>query len=262
MKYHFLLFCLFVSVFLVSCDNNSEMENASSVVNKDTTLHSSDSIKILTNKYILKNDDRDLENVMEWPEIGGGVSKPISDRINAVISIDSVCGESIKEIQLNYKDCNCGIVGGRFDVNYNKKNILSLTISVETMSAYPDVLIRNYNFNTKTGTVIFLDSLLKKDSIPSLISKFNNELSKRMEEAKAIAFEDAEMAQETDFINNLFDKREFLKEDLKNFIITDKGITFTFEFGFPHVAQALEPASDFFISRENLKPYLAAGIEL
>jgi hypothetical protein len=259
-KYSLVFSCLFAAVLFVSCENNSGEKNTSDVLNKDTVPAEKDVLRVTTKKYILKSKDQ--EAVMEWPQIEGEVSKEVLKKMNDAISIDTVCGESIDSIQKNYSDCSCGTVGSGYSVNYNKSGILSLSISVETMGAYPDGYLRSYNFNIKTGEAFSIDDLIKKDSLPSLIRDLNAELTKRIEESKAIAAEDAEKSDDSESLDELFNRTEFSKEDLKSFIITDKGITFYFDFGFPHAFQALEPAGDFFISREELKPYLNPEIEL
>jgi hypothetical protein len=259
-KYPRALFCLLAAFLLVSCDNNTEVENTSAVLSKDSTLADNNILKVSTRKYILKSKDQ--EAVMEWPQVEGEVTKEALRKMNQAISIDTVCGESIDAIQKNYSECSCGTVGSGYSVNYNKRDILSLSISVETMGAYPDGYLRSYNFSVKTGEGISIDHLIKKDSLSSLIMRLNAELTKRVEESKAMAEEDAEKSDDNESLDDLFSRTEFSKDDLKSFIITDKGITFYFDFGFPHAFQALEPAGDFFISNEELKPYLNAGIEL
>jgi hypothetical protein len=244
----------------LSCSRTPEIENASADLNKDSILTNVDTLSVVSKKYILKSNES--EAWMEWPEIYGNVSMGSLMKMNTVISVDSVCGESIGAIQLNYKECSCGTVGSSYSINYNKNYILSLSIALETMGAYPDGYLESYNFNIKTGERLFIESLIKKDSLDPLLRNLNAELTKRIEEAKAIADEDAEKSGDTESINDLFTKTEFSKEDLKNFIITDKGITFYFEFGFPHAVQALEPPGDFSIPKEELKPYLEREIVL
>jgi hypothetical protein len=43
---------------------------------------------------------------------------------------------------------------------------------------------------------------------------------------------------------------------LNNFIVTPNGITFYYDFGFPHVAKALEPDNSFPVTNEELQPFL------
>ena len=258
-KFRIAFFYIAVSAFLFSCDINSETENASGKLNTDS-VQSNETVRVDTNKYVLKSSE--AEAVLDWPRINGSLPKKVLDKMNRIISIDSICMESIQEIQSNYEKCACGTVGSGFSVNFNKHNLLSLSISVETMGAYPDGYLKSFNFNTRTGSLVYLDSLIKKDSMASLVSRLNSELKKRMEEANAIAEEDAEKPEEGDSMETLFERTEFSKEDLKSFTITEKGINFYFDFGFPHAFQSLEPAGDFFISKEELKKYLKEDVQL
>jgi len=45
-------------------------------------------------------------------------------------------------------------------------------------------------------------------------------------------------------------------ENLDTFRLDDKGVTFVYDFEFPHVSEALEPAGEYFLSYEELRPYI------
>lgn len=44
--------------------------------------------------------------------------------------------------------------------------------------------------------------------------------------------------------------------DLDNFSVSDRGITFIYNYSFPEVSGALEPEGKFFLSYTQLKPYI------
>ena len=57
----------------------------------------------------------------------------------------------------------------------------------------------------------------------------------------------------------LFGDKTFTIEDLNGFSVSAKGVTFHYDWGFAHVAQALEPDSEFTYSWERIKSFLNPG---
>ena len=57
----------------------------------------------------------------------------------------------------------------------------------------------------------------------------------------------------------LFSSADFTSKDLDWFGLDDKGVTFKYDYGFPHVIQALQPEGEYFFSWEQLKPYIKPG---
>ena len=51
----------------------------------------------------------------------------------------------------------------------------------------------------------------------------------------------------------------FGADDLNRFRLDEKGVTFVYDFGFPHVSEALEPSGEYFLSWEELRPYVEPG---
>jgi hypothetical protein len=49
---------------------------------------------------------------------------------------------------------------------------------------------------------------------------------------------------------------EFKVEHLNDFSVGDKGVTFLYDAGYPHVIKAFEPDGQYFFSYAELKPYI------
>ena len=54
---------------------------------------------------------------------------------------------------------------------------------------------------------------------------------------------------------DLFDA-DLDKEDLDQFSLSDKGVTFIYDYGFPHAIEALQPDGRFFLSWAKLRPFI------
>jgi hypothetical protein len=48
----------------------------------------------------------------------------------------------------------------------------------------------------------------------------------------------------------------FRTEDLDQFVVSDAGLTFLYDAGFPHVIQAIEPEGEYFFSYAQLAPHI------
>ena len=55
---------------------------------------------------------------------------------------------------------------------------------------------------------------------------------------------------------SLFENTDFTVENLDKFSVSDKGITFWYDYGFPHVILALQPEGRYFFSWAELKPFI------
>lgn len=143
-------------------------------------------------------------------------------------------------------------------VKYNKHNILDLWLIMEGVGAYPDGLVKHFVFDTRTGNKVGIPDLFAAPRMPALLLKIR-EVMKRTE---AEAFKESEEVREM-LEGYREDQTEFhLKPDqidfknLDGFTISDTGVTFLYDYSYPHVAQALEPSGEFFISYRELKPFI------
>ena len=53
-----------------------------------------------------------------------------------------------------------------------------------------------------------------------------------------------------------FREADFTVKNLNEFTVGDRGVTFIYDYGFPHVALALQPEGRFFYSWAELKPFV------
>lgn len=55
------------------------------------------------------------------------------------------------------------------------------------------------------------------------------------------------------------DSEQYNKVSLNEFSISDRGVTFHHNYGFAHVAKALEPNGEFMFTWAQLKPFIKSG---
>ena len=143
-------------------------------------------------------------------------------------------------------------------VRYNKHNILDILLIAEGVAAYPDSAIRYFVFDTRTGRKLTVADLFTVAKMPQLLTKIR-EVMKR-NEAAAIG-ENAETRETLEYYREAFPElhptpERFTFKHLDGFSISDTGVTFIYDYDFAHVAEALEPSNEFFLSYAELKPFI------
>lgn len=157
------------------------------------------------------------------------LSKKIGETISYSKVMDLNVQEEIRDVQwLEEAD---------FEVNYNARGILVITLSVSGSGAYPDVAFRTVAVNLKTGNRITpAQAFVRTAGLVDLIKKKQKiEIEKSIKELR----EDPE-EKDTD-PSDLFKEKGFKAEDLAEFSVSDSGVMFIYDYGFPHVIKALEP---------------------
>jgi hypothetical protein len=112
----------------------------------------------------------------------------------------------------------------------------------------------------KTGKQVGIKNLFKNASLPKLLIKIRKSIRQR--ENKKLK-EDTCFAETIDFqrgseISSKFhptpEKVEY--KDLSGFFVSEKGITFLYDYNFAHVVEACEPEKEYFFSWLRLKPFI------
>ena len=55
---------------------------------------------------------------------------------------------------------------------------------------------------------------------------------------------------------DLFSETNFTEADFDQFSVNAKGVTFYYDYGFPHVLEALQPAGEYHFSWAQMKPFV------
>lgn len=187
---------------------------------------------------------------ISWPVVTGtfaGVA-----RIGEILNYRNVTGETLEETRANYKLHGAGIVGSSFLVNWMDTEYLDLTISVETLGAYPSSMIFNYCFNLDTGEEVIPEDIFIEDRIPDLVQMCNAELQNATE---PIA-ESVLAVVQNRIGSEIEEEFTFNVENLKQLGIRRGGIVFHYDFNFPHAIAASEPDGELFFYWDHMNEYL------
>ncbi len=182
-----------------------------------------------------------------YPKVSG-VSAALAAKIEKTISYEDV-------LSLNLKD-EMGesqwLEEATFDVGFNDRGVLSIYLSQSGTAAYPSVFGKNVVVDLATGNAVSAADVF--GNLDKLAEKCSEMQKKEIADQLKVIEKD-----EPDFVENAkiyFADAKFTRENLEGFSVNADGVTFVYDYGFPHVAQALEPSGTYLIPWSNLKPFV------
>lgn len=175
----------------------------------------------------------------------------LSKKIESTISYERSFDFKLKDELTDYQ----WLEDASYDVIYNKGKILCLSLMMEGSAAYPSSSTRYLVVDTSTGNQARPADVFTNNSklLAKLVKMKDEEVAKTIADLKA----DPTMDEDVSLFFN--DAETYHKVKLDEFTVTSKGVTFHHDYGFPHVAQALQPTGEFFLSWKNIKPYIKSG---
>ena len=175
----------------------------------------------------------------------------LSKKIEAAISYSSILGLNLQE-ELNDVQW---LESADYKVVYNKNGVLTIDLFMEGSGAYPSGTTKTAVVDVRKGTILKTsDAFTDLQGLAAMVRKVQK---------KEIATAIAEIRKDPE--NNepdpatLFKDADFRRKDLEGFSVDDQGVTFKYDYGFPHVIQALQPEGNFFFNWTQLRPYLLRG---
>jgi hypothetical protein len=187
---------------------------------------------------------------VNYPQVKAA-TPALSKKIESAISYEKVMALDVED-EINDVQW---LEEANFDVGYNRNGVLTVTLSMYGVAAYPSSQAKTVVVDTRTGMRVKpADVFTNLKGLAAMVKK-----AQRREIARAIADlktrgEDSEPKPES-----LFTTSNFTVADLEAFSVNGKGITFDYDYGFPHVILALQPDGKFFFTWAQLKPYIRRG---
>lgn len=175
----------------------------------------------------------------------------LSRAITSVISPERVLEINIKEELGKYQ----WLEEADYKVKFNRDGILSVNLWMTGTAAYPDSVERYVTLRTSDARVLKAADLFS--DLAALAAKVRKMQRAEVAAATSEIKKDPESA-DVD-AGQLFEETKFTAGDLNSYFIDDAGVTFVYDYGFPHVLAALEPAGEYRLSWNELKPYIKRG---
>jgi len=186
-----------------------------------------------------------------YPVISGLKDPKVLRRVQSILQVKNAFDMSLDDYRQD-----TWLAEFTFKVNYNKNHILDLTFTQDGSGAYPDTHTKHFTINLTTGTIVKASDVFEPAKLESLSALVNRKLQ---DELKQIVKENSgpgSDAEDTRIIKESQEVLEFKPENLDEFSVGAKGLTFLYDAGYPHVIQAFEPAGRYFFSYSELKPYI------
>lgn len=136
-----------------------------------------------------------------------------------------------------------------YKVNYNGKGILDIELSLSGVGAYPSTTVKNIVVNLNTGERLrFADAFVYRAALRKRIEEAHENEQKRAaaEESEYDITDDLDGAKK---YNSIY--------EIEEFSVSDRGVTFIFDYGFPHAILALQPEGRYFFTWEDLTPFVS-----
>lgn len=234
MKIKLLVFALFISAFSLNIFSQS--------------------VRITPKKVTYKRPKPESEYkksfVVTYPQIKAA-TPALSRKIETAISYQKNNDLNLKEELGEYQ----WLEDASYEVNYNKNNILDTTLTLEGSAAYPSTFSKTIIVNEKTGNRVRPIAVF--NNLPRLAAKVRTAQIAEIKKAKADYKKDPDSK---DFDGaEYFNAAKFTTKQLENFSVSDKGVTFMYDYEFPHVVLALQPDGTYFYSWAELKTFIKRG---
>lgn len=175
----------------------------------------------------------------------------LSKKIETTLSYAKVLDLNLKEELGEYQ----WLEEADYEVGYNKKGLLTIKLFMFGSAAYPDGSSKTLVVDLKTGNRVRPADLFT--NLPGLAAMIRKTQSAEVVQAtKEIA---ADPENKDIDPKEFFEGKNFSVKNLDEFAINDSGVTFIYDYNFPHVVQALQPDGEYTYSWQKLKPYIKRG---
>ena len=207
--------------------------------------------KNVTYKRAKPIDDYKKTFTINYPKVKAS-TPALSKKIEAAISYQKVLGLKLNEELKEYQ----WLQGADYKVGYNKNGILSISLSMEGSGAYPSSTTKFVVVDLKTGLRATPSTAFSNLSgLLALVKR-----AKEKEVAQAIVDIKKDKENNEEHPEDLFkESYQYHPVKLDEFSIADDGVTFHYDYGFPHVILALQPDGQFKFTWAQLRPFIKAG---
>jgi hypothetical protein len=208
---------------------------------------------VLTRTPQLVKDFPDRKTaVVRYPIVKGLENPQALQRLQSMLAVKNVFGTTLSE----YRE-DAWLSEFDYKVGYNKNYLLDLSFTQSGMGAYPDTQTKHFIINLKTGRVITAAEAFDQRLAAKLAQLIDTKLQSEIREIVKSLASDKELSNEDrESLKSNFDDLRFKEENLDDFEVSNVGITFLFDAGFPHAIQALQPDGRYFFAFGEMKTFI------
>lgn len=191
--------------------------------------------------------------VISYPFVRSGANNATALRkVRSLLQVKNIFNISVAEYR-----ADTWLDEFDYEVVYNKNFILDIAFTQNGTGAYPDGQTKNFVINLKTGELIKAREVFKADALKTLAEMVDRKLQEENQQTLRELKQDSSVTDEDrNYYREQYAQLKFEIKNLDDFSINDKGITFLYDAGFPHVIQALEPNGRYFFSYAELRSFI------
>ena len=186
---------------------------------------------------------------VHYPKIGGIKNSGVLAKVQAAVSLKTVIGRSLEELRADLQE-DYWLTEIGYVVNYNQNFLLDLTYTIAGVGAYPSQYENHVTVDLKTGKTLRSHDLFKREFLGVIAVKVDQMMQADI--TRAIAAMDKDGGD----IRSYLSQARFRIKQVDAFTLSDTGVTFRYDFDFPHVIKAAEPQGRYFFTYAQLKPYI------
>ena len=231
--------------------SSSQVRQVAAQTGTDRAVVRPRTVVIIRRGALIKDFPNKKRATVTYPIISGLRNAQVLRRVQAILQVKNVFDSSIAE----YRDDNW-LEEFSYKVNYNKNNILDITFTQDGSGAYPDTQTRHFAINLKNGNVIKASDAFITSSLPTLRAMLEGKLQSELKEILASLKDSKSDPEDVRIATEAQEPQGYTIENLDDFEVGAKGITFLYDAGYPHVIQAFEPNGRYFFSYSELKPFV------
>lgn len=169
----------------------------------------------------------------------------LSKKITTAISPEKVLELNIREEMSEYQ----WLEEADYKVLFNQNGVLCIEQWMTGTAAYPDSVTKRVVVDIERGVSV------KPENVFTNLTAFAQVVKKAQEAEVASATK--EMKSDPDARpEELFRETNFTVEDFRDFAVDAKGVTIYYDYGFPHVLEALQPAGEYHFTWAEIKPFI------
>lgn len=189
--------------------------------------------------------------VVVYPVISG-LNPDILRKVRAIISFKNIFDYSLDDYRNDSWLSEFG-----YTVNYNRDSMLDITFRQSGVAAYPDDHEKHFLIDLRNGQIVKAADVFEPTKLAELTTLVDRALQK---EIARLTKENAEStdtdAEQKQSIKGAYENLKVEIQNLDDFMVGPKGVTFIYDAGFPHVIQALEPEGRYFLSYTALNDFI------
>lgn len=186
---------------------------------------------------------------IRYPVVTGLPDRAAQKQAQSALSLKSALGQSLEEHRKEFRDSSW-LDAIDYAVAYNRNGLLDIAYTITGTGAYPSGATKHVVISLKTGKRLRARDLFTQVGMSQIAALLDRKLQSEMKQAIA------EAEKQGEDIRAPLEAKRFEVKDLSHFSINDRGVTFFYDFEFPHVIQALEPKDRYLLTYAQLKPYI------